>query len=186
MALTKLNFGGTQQALVAANIPIINSTSMPANSIIQTKMASSNGRKDSDSTSWTDTELISLTFDNTLQANSKVLVRFHTTTGEADLDGSWAAALFLSIFENSTNLGDDTLGLASAGMSWFGDSANAVYTSERASGELLFTPSVNNGTYTLRMRCMTAGKNRTVGATNSTHGNMARGNTQVVIQEIRG
>jgi len=39
MALTKLNFGGNQQALVAANIPTLNPTSMPAGSVIQTQVA---------------------------------------------------------------------------------------------------------------------------------------------------
>jgi len=36
MALTKLNFGGNQQSLVAANIPTITDTQMPSKSILQT------------------------------------------------------------------------------------------------------------------------------------------------------
>ena len=51
MALTKLNFGGNQQALVAANIPTLTNTQlpvievakMPANSIIQAKQVTSSG-----------------------------------------------------------------------------------------------------------------------------------------------
>ena len=35
MALTKLNFGGNQQALVAANIPTLTSNKMPAGSVLQ-------------------------------------------------------------------------------------------------------------------------------------------------------
>ena len=35
MALTKLNFGGNQQALVAANIPTLTSNKMPAGSLLQ-------------------------------------------------------------------------------------------------------------------------------------------------------
>lgn len=35
MALTKLNFGGNQTALVAANIPTLAASSMPAGSVIQ-------------------------------------------------------------------------------------------------------------------------------------------------------
>ena len=34
MALTKLNFGGSQTALVASNIPALSSTQLPSNSII--------------------------------------------------------------------------------------------------------------------------------------------------------
>jgi len=37
MALTKLNFGGKQQALVAANIPTVTGTQMPAGTIIKTE-----------------------------------------------------------------------------------------------------------------------------------------------------
>ncbi len=37
MALTKLNFGGKQQALVAANIPTVTGTHMPAGTIIKTE-----------------------------------------------------------------------------------------------------------------------------------------------------
>tara|TARA_R100001163_G_C5062802_1_gene199959 strand:+ start:277 stop:789 length:513 start_codon:yes stop_codon:yes gene_type:complete len=37
MALTKLNFGGNQQALVSANIPTLTASKMPANSIINVK-----------------------------------------------------------------------------------------------------------------------------------------------------
>ena len=36
MALTKLNFGGSQTALVASNIPALSSTQLPSNSIINT------------------------------------------------------------------------------------------------------------------------------------------------------
>ena len=173
MPLTKLNSASVIERL-------------PTGSVIQTNMASSNVRKNSASTSWVDTGLISLTFANNLQANSKVLVRFHTTTGEANLQSNWAAALWLSIFENSTNLGDSSIGLAGQGNTWDNaDNSNAVYTSERVSGELLFTPSVNNGTYTLQMRCQTA-STKTVGGTNNTHANLAYGNTQVIIQEIKG
>jgi len=39
MALTKLNFGGNQQALVAANIPTLTSSKMPAGSVLQVIMA---------------------------------------------------------------------------------------------------------------------------------------------------
>jgi hypothetical protein len=41
MALTKLNFGGSQTALVASNIPTLTSASMPTNSIIQAKQVTS-------------------------------------------------------------------------------------------------------------------------------------------------
>jgi hypothetical protein len=43
MALTKLNFGGSQTALVASNIPTLTSASMPTNSIIQAKQVTSSG-----------------------------------------------------------------------------------------------------------------------------------------------
>jgi hypothetical protein len=48
MALTKLNFGGTQQALVAANIPTVTGTQMPAGTVIQTVTGVNPGATDSE------------------------------------------------------------------------------------------------------------------------------------------
>lgn len=56
MALTKLNFGGNQQALVAANIPTLNSTSMPVGSIVQTLQSLNSYQFATSSTSFVDLE----------------------------------------------------------------------------------------------------------------------------------
>ena len=136
MALTKLNSASVIDRL-------------PTGSVLQTIQGSSDARYTLDAaTTWEDTGFVSLTFPNNLQSNSKVLVRIHAILGEI-ANGSWASLTALTIFENSTNKGHASLGIVCSS-AHAQNSVNTVYMSERMSGELLFTPSVLNGTYTLR------------------------------------
>ena len=79
MALTKLNFGGTQQALVAANIPTVTGTHMPAGTIIktETKPFTNFGDIDLNNTA-NDTDIpgTEQSFTRTI-ANSKILVQYN-------------------------------------------------------------------------------------------------------------
>lgn len=69
MALTKLNFGGNQQALVAANIPTLTANKMPTGSIIKHQKVTWASEFQTQSTSFTD--VTSGTLDYTpVSANS--------------------------------------------------------------------------------------------------------------------
>jgi len=170
MPLTKLNSASVIERL-------------PVGSVLQTIQGSSDARYTLDSTdTWENTGFVSLTFPNALQSNSKVLVRINVLIGEVS-DSGWAARTALTIFENSTNKGHATYGIVSSSAHDNG-SANTVYKAESMSGELLFTPSVTNGTYTLYCKAPNSYA-RTIGGTANTSANTPVGNTQVTLQEIK-
>jgi len=171
MPLTKLNSASVIERL-------------PVGSVLQTIQGSSDARYTLDSTdTWENTGFVSLTFPNALQSNSKVLVRINVLLGEVS-DNAWASRTSVTIFENSTNKGHATYGICSSSAHDDG-SVNTVYAVESMSGELLFTPSVTNGTYTLYCKAPNSYA-RTIGGTASTSSNTPVGNTQVTLQEIKG
>ena len=171
MALTKLNSASVIERL-------------PVGSVLQTIQGTSNAKYTLDSIdTWENTGFISLTFPNALQSNSKVLVRINVLLGETQ-DNGWAARTAVTIFENSTNKGHATYGIVSSSAHDNG-STNTQYKAESMSGELLFTPSVTNGTYTLYCKAPNVHV-RIIGGTLNSDSNLPVGNTQVTLQEIKG
>jgi len=171
MPLTKLNSASVIERL-------------PVGSVLQTIQGSSDARYTLDSTdTWENTGFVSLTFPNALQSNSKVLVRINVLLGEASAS-SWSARTALTIFENSTNKGHATYGIVSSSAHDNG-SGNTQYKSESMTGELLFTPSVTDGTYTLYCKAPNSHA-RYIGGTAENGGNSPKGNSQVTLQEIKG
>tara|TARA_R100000654_G_scaffold12723_1_gene27751 strand:- start:61 stop:591 length:531 start_codon:yes stop_codon:yes gene_type:complete len=176
MPLTKLNFTGSGQgALISV---------LPTGSVLQTIQGTSDSKYTLDSAdTWENTGFVSLTFPNALQSNSKVLVRINVLLGEAQ-DNGWASRTAVTIFENSTNKGHATYGIVSSSAHDNG-SANTQYKAESMSGELLFTPSVTNGTYALYCKAPSSYV-RTIGGASINSSNTPIGNTQVTLQEIKG
>ena len=182
MALTKLNYTG-QGTVPIASIPTITGAKMPVGSVLQTIQGSSDARYTLDAANtWENTGFVSLTFPNALQSNSKVLVRINVLLGEI-ANGAWAQRTAVTIFENSTNKGHVDYGIVSSSAHDNGG-ANTVYKAERMSGELLFTPSVTNGTYTLYCKAPSAYA-KTIGGTADTSANFPVGGSQVTLQEIK-
>ena len=132
--------------------------------------------------SWVNTGLFSMTFANALQSSSKVLVRVYATLGEAQ-HNTWGAATAITIFENSTNKGDDTWGIANANAQMTGDANYTQYECNRLVGEILFTPSVTNGTYTLYAKQHGAGT-KVIGGVVNTGASVPQGASQVTLMEI--
>ena len=157
------------------------SIQMPKGFVLQTIAQNADGAFASSSASWVDTGLISLTFPNNLQATSKVLVRIHLTLGE-EANSSWTNRANFSIFENSTNKGDDSLGIVN-GSAHLQNNSNTQYESHRLNGEEMFTPSVLNGTYALYYKANIS-FGRSVGRPYYDHATYADGKTQVILQEI--
>ena len=176
MPLTKLNFTGSGQgALISV---------LPTGSVLQTIQGTSDSKYILDSAdTWENTGFVSLTFPNALQSNSKVLVRINVLLGEA-ADGNWASRTAVTIFENSTNKGNAITGIVSSSAHAEGG-VNTIYKAESMSGELLFTPSVTNGTYALYCKAPSSYV-RTIGGTSGANSNFPVGNTQVTLQEIKG
>ncbi len=167
----------------SVNMSGVTNLQMPAGHVLQTIAQNADGAFASSSTSWVNTGLISLTFPNNLQATSKVLVRIHLTFGE-EANSSWANRSSFTIFENSTNKGDDSLGIVNGSAHHQGNS-NTTYETARVTGEELFTPSVLNGTYALYFRANVSFA-RAIGRPNTDNASYSDGKTQVVLQEIAG
>ena len=176
MPLTKLNFTGSGQGAITSGLP--------TGSVLQTIQGSSDAKYTLDSAdTWENTGFVSLTFPNALQSNSKVLVRINVLLGEI-ANGAWAQRTAVTIFENSTNKGHATYGICSTSAHAQGAS-NTQYAVESMSGELLFTPSVTNGTYTLYCKAPAAYA-KTIGGTAVNGADFPIGNTKVTLQEIKG
>ena len=136
----------------------------------------------SSANTWVNTGLVSMTFPNALQTGSKVLVRIYATLGEAH-DNTWGSATCVTIFENSTNKGDATWGIANANAQMTGDTNYTQYEGNRLVGEILFTPSVTNGTYALYALQKGSGA-KYIGGVANTGGSVPQGATQVTLMEI--
>jgi len=150
--------------------------------ILQTIAGNSNTVFDSTSTSWTDTGLFSLTFPQNLQSGSKVLARIMATIGETN-NNNWSNRMNLSIFENTTNKGDATYGMTNGNAQHQG-TTHTQYEANRITGEVLFTPSVLNGTYKLYFKGETSNITYYVGRTSHNGSQNPTGQTQIILQEI--
>ena len=136
----------------------------------------------SSANTWVNTGLVSMTFPNALQTGSKVLVRLYATLGEAH-DNTWGSATCVTIFENSTNKGDATWGIANANAQMTGNVSYTQYEGNRLVGEILFTPSVTNGTYALYALQKGSGT-KVIGGVVNTDASVPQGATQVTLMEI--
>ena len=150
--------------------------------ILQTAVAQSDSKITKDSTSWVDTGLFTLQFANNLQTGSKVLCRFHVSMGEVH-NNAWGSATYFSVFENTTNMGNATYGMANGNAQMTGDVNYTQYEMNRLTGEALFTPAVNNGTYKLYVKSAVS-YTKTIGGCANTGGTVPLGATQLVIQEV--
>ena len=170
MPLTKLNSASVIDRL-------------PVGSVLQTINTQVDTEVSKSSTNWEDTGLFSMTFPNALQPNSKVLGTIYTTLGEI-MNNGWGSATYFTIYENSTNKGHATYGIVNGNAQMTGHASYTIYECNRQVGQLLFTPSVTNGTYKLYVK---SGANyaKTIGGTASTGVSEPTGASQMTLQEIK-
>jgi hypothetical protein len=162
----------------------LNSASMPTGTIIQTINQQVDSEAQKSSTSWEDTGLFSMTFPNALQSNSKVLATIYATLGEV-FSNNWGSATYLTIYENSSNVGSDAYGIVNGNAQMTGDSNYTQYECNRLVGQLLFTPSVTNGTYKLYVKSGLS-YTKVIGGIANTASTSPQGTTQLTLQEIAG
>ena len=148
MALTKLNYTG-QGTIPIASIPTITGAKMPAGSVIQTKNFYTESRPTSASNTFTDSG-ISVSFDQALNANSKVFIHVNWTFSH-EYHGTWARLFALTVYEGGINRGDSSYGIGAGAANLAGNqnTASTQYDVERLSGSILFTPSTTNPTMSL-------------------------------------
>lgn len=154
----------------------------PAGHVVQVKQASSNTRFNFTSTSFVDTSLFSLSFDNNISATSKVLVQVEASIGE-DQNSGWAQPCVLTIYESGTNIGDDYNDGIVSGHGVDANLNTSQYTVERLSGSKFYTPSSTSPVYTLRVKSQ-GGISRTIGGPNNSGAAYQTGGTRITIMEV--
>ena len=180
MALTKLN-NQSLSAVTVAGIPI------RSGSVLQVKQELSNTKSIKSSLTFVDTGLFTgMTFDNNLQANSKVFAIIEATIGEQN-STAWAQPCELTLYEGSSNIGNDAnSGIVGSIAIVSGNSGNDTYGMERVYGSILYTPSSTNPSYKLYLRTTgVTAFNRTVGGSyNTGHADYIVGGTRITLMEI--
>ena len=178
MALTRIN----NQALTN-----VTSAGLPSGTVLQVKQAISNSRVTTSSTSFVDTGLFTgVTFDNALQPNSKVLVQLQVAFGETD-NGSWARTTDITIYEGSTNIGDNNNdALISGHAAHPGNSTATRYQIHQAFGSILYTPSSTNPSYKVYWKCNSAFTRTLGGMQSAEQTDYSMGGTRLTLMEIAG
>ena len=154
--------------------------------VLQVKQALSNAKAIKSSNTFVDSELFTgVTFDSNLQSNSKVFATIEATIGEEN-SGSWALPCELTLYEGSSNIGNNAnSGICGSISVISGNSGQDVYAMERVYGSILYTPSTTNPSYKLYIKSAVTAFNRVVGSSYSS-GNSAyvTGGTRITLMEI--
>jgi len=176
MALTKLN-NQSLAAVTAAGIPI------RSGSVLQVKQIVNNTKIIKTSESFVDSGLFSgFTFDNNLQANSKVFATIEATIGEQG-SPAWAYPFVLTLYEGSSNIGNDANSAICGSLGALnGNNENDIYGMERVYGSILYSPSSTNPSYKLYVKSVSGTFNRSVGGSI----NINTGGTRITLMEIAG
>ena len=144
MALTKLNFGGNQQALVASDIPTLTTNKMPTGSVLQVKNVDSHAQQNFNVTTW---QLATgLTIDLTCSSTSnKVLILCNLQGYKNNVtDGS---GMFTGVYADSTriltNFGYYMRGSADTGS--YGTVSNSFLYSPNSTSQITYAVYCRSG-----------------------------------------
>lgn len=121
--------------------------------VLQIKSAVSDSVDSGSETSWTQTGLIDLQFDNAILSDSHVTVMINCTIGE-DHNGAWAQPMYVTAYcATDGNVGDSTRGIAGGWVDFMGRADNWVqYGQQRISGVIQYNPSTTTPRYYLYRR----------------------------------
>jgi hypothetical protein len=162
---------------------------LPSGTIVQVKHFISDNEFVSSSTSFVNTNLITASFDNSIQSGSKVYATMSVSIGEA-FNSAWAQPVYLTLYQGTnsdvgSNIGDSTRGIVGGNAISNADTQNNVYDLERLSGSILHTPSNTNPYYRLFMRSHSPFP-RYIGSPASSTVSYNVGRTMVTIFEVVG
>ena len=152
--------------------------------VLQIKSAVSDSVDSGSETSWTQTGLIDLQFDNAILSDSHVTVMINCTIGE-DHNSAWAMPMYVTAYcATDGNIGDSTRGICGSWVDFMGRADNWVqYGQQRISGIIQYNPSTTTPRYYL-YRKSTASFVRYVGRCANSNTNYVTGNTQMTIWEL--
>jgi len=140
MALTKLNFGGNQQALVASDIPVLTANKLPSGSVLQVK-SQQMSTETVLTTSYASMNNSNIAITPT-STSSKILIEFgYHIYINATTSGSWRG-----MFTRLMNVTADTVLLPAHGV--YGDSVIFDGSNERlmtySNGSFIHSPSTTS------------------------------------------
>tara|TARA_R100000329_G_scaffold10107_1_gene11451 strand:- start:440 stop:940 length:501 start_codon:yes stop_codon:yes gene_type:complete len=149
--------------------------------ILQIKHAVTNTEYVSNSTSWVNTGLFSLQFDNNIRSDSHVFAMIRLSYGE-DVSNGWAVPVYWTLYENTDgNIADSNKGM------WGGECGmgnnNTQYSQRSGSGYRIYNPSVTSPTFKLYQKTDYA-FNRYVGRAGNAGSDRSTGQTSIIIMEI--
>ena len=152
--------------------------------VLQMKSVRTNSVDSGNETSWTQTGLIDLQFDNNILSDSHVCVMINCNIGE-DHHSSWANPMYVTAYcATDGNLGDGTRGVAGSWTSFMGRADNWVqYGQQRISGIIKYNPSTTTPRYYLYRRSNVSWT-RYIGRCANNSSSYNTGNTQMTIWEL--
>lgn len=178
MALTKLNFGGTQQALVAANIPTLTSSSMPSGTIIQTVTGTNPGSNDHEVPIQGAYAATGFYVEITPTSASNKIVVFGRAMGGANYSDDTA---YMELFRK---IGSGTAATTNSTEAWLGsDYSNNLANSQVP---ILFYDSTHNTTSTIRYEIYLKSHSSYYTYMNKAAVTPTQGRTHLIAQEIKG
>jgi|9_EtaG_2_1085328.scaffolds.fasta_scaffold02935_3 ribosomal protein L18 len=156
-----------------------------AGGVRQVKQVTANGEFGTASTSYVNTGLVNLSFDNAIASGSKVLVQLETFLGE-HYHGSWAGHAGITVFDGSTNIGNSgdssfrSIHASTAG----NDSGATQYLVMMVYGSVLHTPASTTPAYTIRLKSHNSSMTRYLGSPANGSTSYDTGGTRLTIWEI--
>jgi len=186
MALTKLNFGGKQQALVAANVPTLTGTQMPTGAVLQTKQVSVTDVFSTQSQSYVDITGLTISITPS-SASNKILI-----TGALAL-GSSNYYIYVNLMRDSTEIAHGATASNRPRM-WLGTpyfgSSNDDYSLMIYSPNFLDSPNTTSAiTYKCQMRTYDGSAYGYLNRSHQDRDNAnyePRGRSNLTVQEIKG
>jgi hypothetical protein len=194
--LTGVSVGGLPDGIVDTDMlasSAVTSALLPAGSVIQIAQDISDAEFDTTSTSFTNSGLIELNFDNPIQSSSKVLVSIDLSFGESH-SGSWAQPHYFTAYQGTssdsgTNIGETSKGFGGANAISLASSDAGNYNGydiQRFSGRELHTPDTTDPYYRLFVRTNANTRSLYVGSAANSNTNYNVGRTYMTIMEIAG
>tara|TARA_E500000331_G_scaffold7131_1_gene6945 strand:- start:8869 stop:9483 length:615 start_codon:yes stop_codon:yes gene_type:complete len=204
MALTKLNFGGNQQALVAANIPTITGTQLPIGAILQTVSTNDmTSASYSGNSSTTPSTVISLAITPSATSSKILLTGFISIGGKYSDHSAALDYIGVRLKRGSTVIGETT-DLSTATTVHGADASGASpmhsvvkdagYSASRPASvpfHFVDSPSTTSATtYNIQGIIEHSGSTRimlrNIAGYNYNNDEMASGTCQLTLQEIKG
>lgn len=192
--ITGVSVGGLPDGIVDTDMIAAGAVTAPKHgpgAILQVAQAISHSQFDTNSTSFTNTGLITLNFSNTLQSGSKVLASIDLTFGET-YSGNWGAPNYFTLFAgtssaNGSNVAHATYGMGGANAianTGHGSSYGAKWDMQRFSSQDLHTPPNTNPYYRLFVRTDVNSRNVHIGENGHGGTGYEPGGTIVTIMEV--